>query len=335
MPTVSEIGERALVAHLLARTGRPPAHVAIGIGDDAAVIEPARGTLDVVTTDGLVEDVHFKRAWSSAADIGYKALAVNLSDLAAMGAAPRAVLLSLKLPDAFLMADFEALCDSVVGLGQEVGAPLVGGNLARSPGPLVVDVTAIGAVRPRRVLARGGARAGHELYVTGRLGMAAAGLAMLAADGPDGPHDPASAACIERYRRPEARLRAGLSVARNRAASACMDLSDGLADAARQIAAASGLGVVVDAEALPVHETSAARCAASGSPIWTDALSGGEDYELLFAVPPRRRRAFLAALKRSGGLAATCIGRLTAEPGAWLQIGAIRQPLPPGFVHFS
>jgi thiamine-monophosphate kinase len=113
-----------------------------------------------------------------------------------------------------------------------------------------------------------------------------------------------------------------------------MDLSDGLADAARQIAVASGLGVVVDAEAVPVHETSAARCTASGSPAWANALSGGEDYELLFAVPPRRRRAFLAALKRSGGLAATCIGRLTAESGEWLQVGAIRRPLPSGFAHF-
>ena len=334
MITVSEIGEHALLARLRARVGPPPPDVPIGIGDDAAVIEPPRGALDVLTTDSLIEDVHFRRAWSSPADIGYKALAVNLSDLAAMGASPRAVLLSLALPDALPVADFDALCGALIDLAHEAGAALVGGNLARSPGPLVVDVTALGAVGRRRVLTRHGGRPGHELYVTGQIGMASAGLAMLQADGPDAEREEPDEACLARYRRPTPRLRAGVVVGRNRAASACMDLSDGLADAVRQMAGASRAGAVLDAAALPVHPSSLALGAAAGGPAWAAALAGGEDYELLFAVPPRRRRSFLAAIKRSGGPAATCIGQLTAQTGVWVRDGAERRELPPGFDHF-
>jgi thiamine-monophosphate kinase len=148
------LGERALVARLQARVGDTPRGVLIGIGDDAAVLEPARGELDVLTTDGLVEGVHFRRDWTPAAAIGHKALAVNLSDLAAMGAIPRASLLSLALPADFPVADFDELVDGYVRLATVSGASLVGGNLTRSPGPVIVDVTAIGRVGRRRLIRR-------------------------------------------------------------------------------------------------------------------------------------------------------------------------------------
>ena len=333
--TVATVGERRLIARIRARVGAPPDWIPIGIGDDAAIVTPARGTWDVVTTDSLVEDVHFRRAWSPARAIGAKAVAINLSDLAAMGAAPRVVLLSLVLPPNLPLADFDDLIDGVVSAATAAGAALAGGNLARSPGPLVVDVTAMGSVHPRRVLRRAGGRAGDALYVTGSIGAAAAGLAMLEA----GMDRTAIAAdlgdCIQRYESPTPRLRCGLIVGGRRAAAACMDLSDGLADAVRQIADASGTGAVVDSSALPIHEGARRWCERTGQDPVTLAVAGGEDYELLFAVPAKRRRGFDAAMARCAGLTATRVGHLTPGPDLWLSRDDSLEPLPQGFTHFT
>ena len=216
------------------------------------------------------------RRFVGAADIGHKALAVNLSDLAAMGAAPRVALLSLVLPPAWPVANVDALLDGMIALAERARIAIVGGNIARSPGPLIVDVTVTGSVHRRRVLTRAGARAGDELYVTGTLGGSAAGLRALRRGTPV---EHAADRCVDRYRRPEPRTRFGLMLGRNRAARACIDLSDGLADGVRQIGEASGLGAIIDADAVPIEEGATLH----------DALGGGEDYELLFAVSPRMR----------------------------------------------
>jgi thiamine-monophosphate kinase len=330
---IAALGEAALVARLRQRAGVPPAFVLVGIGDDAAVLSPDRGRRLVVTTDSLVEDVHFRRAWTSPDAVGHKALAVNLSDLAAMGATPRASLLSLALPGDLPVAEFDALIDGYVRLADAAGAPLVGGNLTRSPGPLLIDVTALGSVHPRRILRRDRARRGDELYVTGHLGAAAAGLGMLAAGRERAAGDD-EAACVRAYERPEARLRCGSIVARTGAAQAAIDLSDGMADAAAQLAGASGLGVIIEAERLPVHPGARHWAAASGRDPVAVALSGGEDYELAFAVSPKQRVKFLAALRRCRGLPITRVGRFTAEPGHWLERDGALGPLPTGFAHF-
>jgi len=332
--TVADAGERELVARVRARAGVPPSFVPVGIGDDAAVIDPPRGALDIVTTDVMVEGVHFRRDWTTPHAIGAKAIAVNVSDLAAMGAAPRVVLLSLVLPPALPLADFDALIDGVVTASTDAGASLVGGNIARSPGPLVIDVTAIGAAKRRRVLTRHGGRAGHALYVTGAVGGAAAGLAILESGADRAALDADSAACVARYERPVARVRCGWMVAARRAASACMDLSDGLADAVLQIAAASGTGAELDAAAIPLEPGSAAWLGRAGSDVISAAIAGGEDYELLFAVPPRRRKAFLAATRQSGKLPVTLVGRLTRDSGVTLVRDGVRSTLNSGFRHF-
>jgi thiamine-monophosphate kinase len=328
------LGERALVARLQARVGAPPPGVHLGIGDDAAVLEPARGELDVLTTDALVEGVHFRRDWTPAAAIGHKALAVNLSDLAAMGATPRASLLSLALPADFPVADFDALIDGFSSLATSSGAALVGGNLTRSPGPVIVDVTALGRAGRRRLLRRDTAVKGDELYVTGRIGAAAAGLALLEAGVAREDLDEAGRECVARYERPDARTRCGRTVGRTRAASAAIDLSDGLADAARRLARGSGLGVVIQADALPIHDGAKAWTARSGANPVAFALAAGEDYELAFAVRPRFRRRFLAAVRRSGSLEITHVGTFVAESGEWIEQDGARQELPEGFSHF-
>ena len=210
--TVSEFGERQLLARIRARLGilsRPSTGLIIGIGDDAAVVAPTRRAHTVLTTDAQVEGVHFERRFSSSADIGYRAMAVNLSDLAAMGASPRWALLSLILPDDLLVEELDGIVGGVVESAEKYGVSVIGGNLARSPGPLIVDITAVGAVGPRRVLTRSGGRAGDELYVSGTIGGAAAGLAMLAVTPgrrhnaiEEGAGSSPDNSCITKYRRP-------------------------------------------------------------------------------------------------------------------------------------
>ena len=331
--TVQDAGERALIARIAALTGPAPDFLTIGIGDDAAVLDAPVREQVVLTCDAQVEGVHFRRDWTDAESIGRKAVAVNLSDLAAMGAAPHVILLSLCLPAALPLADFDALAAGAIAEARAAGAVLAGGNITRSSGPLVLDVTAMGRVHRRRVMRRAGARAGDELWVTGSVGAAAAGLAWLTA-GRDRTESPEAAECVARYERPVARVRLGRRVAGSRSATAAMDLSDGLTDAARQVAEASGCGVTVDAGAAPVHPAARSVLAALGRDPVAAAISGGEDYELLFAVSPKRRRAFQSAVSRSGGPETVCVGRLTADPSQFeLVTGASREPLPAGFEH--
>ena len=151
---VVSVGERRLIDHIRRRLPAPPASLVVGIGDDAAVAIVDRGAMQVLTTDAVVEGVHFDRRFSTTADIGYKAVAVNVSDVAAMGGAPRLALLSLILPPTLLLTDVDGLLDGVLEAAAGTGVTLAGGNITRSPGPLVVDVTVVGSVRARRILTR-------------------------------------------------------------------------------------------------------------------------------------------------------------------------------------
>jgi thiamine-monophosphate kinase len=338
---VRNAGEHALLARIRARVGRPPDFVRLALGDDAAIVEPARNTADVLTTDAIVEGVHFDRALMSPRDIGHRALAVNLSDLAAMGASPRVALVSLGLPDSLTIDEFDGLFDGLCDLAAAHATAIVGGNLTRSPGPLFVDVTVVGSVRPRRALLRRGGRAGDALFVSGTIGGAAAGLAWLrreetALTAPAAPGTTAAeqerASAVTRYRTPAPRVRLGTLVGRSRAASACMDLSDGLGDAVAQLAAASGLGARVEASALPVHPAVDLLDLAPEHRL-TLALSS-DDYELLFAVPRRATRALRAAAGQAR-VDVTRIGELT-RPGPVVLVSAESEcPWPAGFAHFS
>jgi thiamine-monophosphate kinase len=303
-----------------------PPWVVVGPGDDAAVIESERGALDVLTTDAQVEEIHFDRRFVPADAIGHRALAVNLSDLAAMGARPRAALLSLVLPDALGVDVLDGILDGLIALAAVHKVALIGGNITRSPGPLMIDVTATGSVRPRRILRRSGARPGDEVYVTGAIGDAAAGLRLLRASAT------ANGRCVERYLRPEPRVRAGALLGSNRAATSCVDLSDGLGDAVRQLALASGYGFAIDADALPISSDARAEFAATGAV--DGALTGGDDYELLFTVRPAQRGRLRGVQRALGDLPVTKIGIVTKEPAVVLREAASIRPLPSGFEHF-
>ena len=336
-------GERALIDRIRQRVPPAPASLIIGIGDDAAVIAPDRGALQVLTTDALVEGIHFDRRFSSWTEIGHKALAVNVSDVASMGGVSRFALLSLMLPASTTTPDVDALLDGMLALAIETRIHLAGGNITRSPGPLVVDVTLTGSVKPRKILTRGGGKPGDALYVTGHVGAAAAGLAWLrrhapvsAVSGTRGPRpdEPELAECVERYCRPVPRARIGALLGRNRAASACMDLSDGLADAVTQLARASSTGARIDPMMVPLNRAGSAWMGSTGADPILAAVAGGDDYELLFSVPRRARGRLMAVMREARGVPITCIGELTADSTIGLARDGRLEPLPPGYVHF-
>jgi thiamine-monophosphate kinase len=357
--TVSEIGEHALISRITARLATP-SWVLVGPGDDAAVIRPERGALDVLTTDAQVEGIHFDRRFVPPDAIGHRALAVNLSDLAAMGAAPRAALLSLVLPDDLEVRFIVAVVAGLLTLADRHRVAVIGGNITRSPqvglgqaaGPMMIDVTAVGSVKPRRILTRSGARPGDEVFVTGTIGGAAVGLHSLRGrtGGPEGPPqrspDAVEGAGVEadlqvrlnvneqKYLRPEPRVRAGLLLGRNRAASACIDLSDGLADGLRQIAAASGAGIAIDEKAIPLAAGVAEFYGSRGTDALCAALAGGDDYELLFTARASWRGRLRAVRSQAGNLPITKIGVVTRETRLIVRTASGDRDLPAGFEHF-
>jgi thiamine-monophosphate kinase len=259
--------------------------------------------------------------------------------------------MSLALPASLPLMEFEAIVTSFVALAGEHRMTIAGGNLTRTAGPLVVDVTVLGTAKRRQVLTRTGAKPGDELYVTGSIGGAAAGLQMLklrsrlsttedtegfrVKPGPTSVPAVASVSetCIEQYLYPKPRLRIGSLLGRNRAATACMDLSDGLAEAVHEIAAINGIGVTVDAEALPLSPDARQWFEGCEMDPTHEALTGGDDYELAFAVSPRARGRLRAA-QRHGDVSLTRIGVCTAGRVVVLRRQGANQPLPRGYRHF-
>jgi thiamine-monophosphate kinase len=332
MSTVADFTERDLIARIQARLPPAPEWIAVGIGDDAAVVEPERNRLEVLTVDALVEGIHFDRRFTPPHAIGHRALAVNLSDLAAMGAAPRLALLSLALPPALRCDDFDAMLTGLAVLAARYRVHIAGGNLTRSPGPLMIDITIIGSVKRRHVLTRRGARQGDHVYVSGSIGAALAGRLILEAN------TAAVDCCTERYLFPDPRMRLGLLLGRNRAATACMDLSDGLSDGVRHIAEASGVGMTIDADALPIDAAAREQLAASGGDPVLAALTGGDDYELLFTVRPRHLGR-LKTVNRHSNVPITRVGVCTSDPAVLLRRtvnGTVEHtPMPWGYSHFG
>ena len=279
------LSERALIERIAA-LATVRAGVAVGIGDDAAVLDDDPAT--VVSQDMLVEGVHFRRRVGDAAelrDLGHRALAVNLSDLAAMGAVPVAALVGVGVPPEGLGAEeVDALYGGMEALAARTGTTVAGGDVTGAPA-LVLAVTAIGRMPPGAApVLRRGARPGHLLVVTGPLGASAAGLLILD-DPPLGAGVPEAGALRAAHLRPEPRLETGRALAALGAA-AMLDCSDGLVLDATRIGEASGVGVVVDLDRVPVAPGVARVAAAAGLEADLLAATGGEDYELVAALPP-------------------------------------------------
>ena len=330
--TVAAAGEHALIARIRGRLPAPPEWLIVPPGDDAAVIAPVRNAFDVITADAAIEGIHFDRRFVPADAIGRRALAATLSDLAAMGAEPRYALLSLALPGALPLAEFDALIDGLLDEAARHRVALAGGNISASPGPLVVDVTAAGSVRARRLLRRDGARPGDLVFVSGAIGGARAGLELRRMAGGDSGTE--SASLSDRYLRPEARVRLGLLLGRRQAATACIDLSDGIADGVRQLAAASKAGIAIDAGALPIDPEARRWFERRGQDPIEASVAGGDDYELLFTVSPKRLGRLRGVERLARGLPLTRIGTVTREPKTTLLRDGETREIAGGFQHF-
>lgn len=315
------LGEFELIETFLSRLGQQRDDVVLGVGDDAALIRPPPGLELACATDTIVEGVHFP-VDLPAEDVGHRVLAVNLSDMAAMGAEPAWALLALTMP----RADEEWLRRFAHGLhtlAREHGTAVVGGDM--SAGPLSATLTILGFVPAGQALRRAGARSGDEVWVSGTPGDAAAGLAALtgALEAPPGVVAP----LIERFRRPQPRVTLGLVL--RGIASACIDVSDGLVADLGKLCSASGVAASLDSTCLPF--SAAMRGAADPVKARRLALAGGDDYELLFTVPPGTD---CAPLGRSGGVDLTRIGAI--ESGAGVRIdGEAAAELGHGFDHFA
>ena len=312
-------GEFDLIARIRARVATR-ADVVLGIGDDAALLAPPPGRQLVVTADTLNDGVHFPRG-TSPADVGWKALAVNLSDLASMGAEPAWCTLSLSLPQSD-PAWIEGFLDGFLDLAGQHGIALVGGDTTR--GPLSIAVTAMGLVEPGRALRRDGARVGDEVWVTGTLGDAAGGLALL-------DREPVSA-LRARLDRPTPRVDAGRALAG--IATACVDVSDGLLADLGHVCARSHVAARIDVDALPA--SAALREAFGEADRIALQASGGDDYELCFTAPADAG-ADIDAVSAQLGLRFTRIGRIVAGEGVH-PVDAKSQPWSSprrGYDHFA
>lgn len=302
-------GEAAIIAEFFAPlSANDPG--AAGLTDDCAVLTPAPGTEYVLTTDGLIEGVHFFPG-----DIpAFKALAVNVSDLIAKGATPERYLLNIALPEPPTRAFMTQLCAGLAEAQAAFGCHLIGGDTDRTPGPFTLTITAIGAVPAGRAVPRSGARKGDIIAVTGSIGDAGLGLALRqkpAQRDTYGLPDRHAEFLIARYERPRPQLATAALV--REFAHAAADISDGLAKDLGRLTAASGLGAAVELGNVPLSEAAMVLCE-TGAASRRDLIASGEDYEVVFTLPPERWRQMEHAAK-TRGIRVTAIGHVTETPG--------------------
>lgn len=316
-----------LIRRFLERSRTSGPHVLAGPGDDCAIITGGR---IAVSADLSIEGVHFRRDWIDPEEIGYRAAAAALSDLAAMAAAPIGILTSLGIPESDVPDVAVRVMDGVREAADLMDAALLGGDVARSPGPLLIDVVVLG--NTEHPVLRSGARPGDELWVTGVLGGAAAAVASWTAG--ETPEPSARAAFV----RPKPRTREARWLAERGAMHALLDISDGLAGDAGHLATASGVKVVLDAESIPVHPAARRMDERDdpGSGLHL-ALTGGEDYELCFAAPAGAVDKYKEEFETTFDLQIHKVGTIGAGHGVWLrrEDGTV-EPLTEGaFRHFD
>ena len=318
------MGEFELLRKVRERLPPPGPRVRLGSGDDAAIVVPGGAT--ATSVDALVDGVHFRRDRAGLAQIGHKALAVALSDLAAMGAEAGEAYVVLGVPPDLDEEGCLELLDGLAALAERCGVSLAGGDLTRAPA-LTLAVTVVGyAAEPGDMVTRAGARPGDILAVTGELGGAAAGLLLLeSAEWSVDPrirgskvHSSPAAGLVERQLEPRPRLGAGRALARA-GANAMIDLSDGLGGDARHLAAAGDVALRIDAAALPLAAGLTEVAAAAGQEPLPLAVSGGEDYELLAALPAARLERATEEVQATGA-ALTPIGEVIVGQGVEIRL---------------
>lgn len=343
--TLQSLGEFGLIELFRsAAAARPlPRWVDAGIGDDCAVLRLGEGPPLLVTTDLLVEGVHFRLDLGQPWQLGYKAMAVNLSDIAAMGGEPLAAFLGLGLRPELSPGWVRALRDGLLACAGEHGVVLLGGDTVASPGATVLDLTVLGRAAAGQPVLRSGARPGDRVVLGGPVGDAAAGLFLLLAGDGSAATAQAAATLSEAERQsllaaqlePRPQLALGRLLAARNLATAMIDVSDGVLQDLGHICAQSGCGAELDADLLPLGAAARRLAAAAGRDARDWGLGGGEDYVLLFCVSPEQEHAVLAACRTELGVEPAVIGTLSDRPGLRLRRdGAWQETAPRGFDHF-
>jgi thiamine-monophosphate kinase len=331
-------GDRGLtergVIDIARRREGAAAGVRVGIGDDCAVLEPDAGEILLATTDLLIEDVHFRRRYAEPADIGWKSIAVNLSDIASMGGRPRWALVALACPNETDTEAVEAFYEGVHALAAEHGVAVVGGDTSSSRDGWIVNITMLG--QGRRPCLRSTARVGDVVAVTGALGRSAAGLAVLERGAPAGVPAALLADATGAHLRPVPRVREGRWLGEADGVTAMMDLSDGLATDLGHIAEASRVGARIDVFRIPVSDTARRIAAAFSIDALGWATGGGEDYELLVTCAPGTADAVRDGLARATGATLTVIGEIVAGAGVrFVGSDGTDAAVGPGWQHFA
>jgi thiamine-monophosphate kinase len=302
---ISDLGEFGLIERIRKAASRNTRRAPIGIGDDAAALLLSPSATLLATTDMLIEGVHFDLKTTDLFSLGWKSAAVNLSDIAAMGGDPRFCLTAIGIPPSLTVEDITEFYRGVNACLQKFGAVLVGGDTCRSRKGLVISVTVLGEMEKKRVVTRSGARPGDLIFVTGTLGDSAAGLEMLATAARS--RRPEARTLREKHLKPVPRVVEGRKIAVSGIASAMIDVSDGLSSDLGHLCEQSKVGAEVFAVRIPLSKELRSATGLKLPPV-EYALSGGEDYELLFTVHPRNSNKLKAAQ-----LTATEIGVITRD----------------------
>jgi thiamine-monophosphate kinase len=327
---IGEIGVIRLIAQFF--PGRP-LYIKKGIGDDCAVLDMGGEDLLLVTTDMLVEGIHYHTETSSYEDIGWKALSVNLSDIAAMGGTPHTACLSIGLRSSTPVSVLEAFMRGFQEMAREASVFLAGGDTVAVRSDSIISVTVLGKCSPEGLIYRSGARFGDDIWVSGFLGNAAAGLEILLTD--QDKKDEVRDVLITAHQRPVPRLKLGKALGESGLVHAMIDLSDGVAKDLRHICDESNVGAVLDRASIPLSEPLQMLARELLHDPFDWALNGGEDYELLFTASAGDRKKIEELTFNILGRPATRIGLVVKERGLWLQTSNQRIQLPHGgYAHF-
>lgn len=331
--TLAEIGEDALIGLFESPGGSLGEHVIVPNGDDAAAYFVEPRYVSVVTTDTLVEGRHFDLSYGPAFKVGRKLMAVNFSDVAAMGARPRYALLSLCFPGSTPVDVARGIASGVTDMARTYGVAVIGGNVSGTSGPITLGATLIGRAEPSDLVRRRGAQVGDAIFVTGQLGEARAGLQILM-EGIELEKGDRALSLVSAQLDPTPRVAAGLALGRHKLAHAMCDVSDGFGQDLRRLLVPEGLGARIEGHALPISAALQAFCAAKGLDPVDTALRGGEDYEILFTAHPRDHDGIVQACAAEG-TPVSRVGTVLAEAQFEVVMpdGFVRG-LPGGFDHF-
>lgn len=333
--TVKEIGEAGIIERVQEKYSKVLSpFVKKGIGDDCAVLETPEDTLVLVTTDTLFEGVHFTAKTLSAEDLGWKSLAVNISDIAAMGGTPTAAFLSMAISQDTEVVFVESFLAGFNALAKETSVVLAGGDTVQSPSAAVITITLVGHCRKGRVVYRSGAQVGDDIWVTGPLGNAGAGLFLLLGEDPSdhGGYE----SLVEAHKRPKPRLDAGKALGEKRLATAMIDVSDGIAKDLCHICHESHIGALLQGSSIPMSEQIVRLAAQKDKDPMDWALNSGEDYELLFTASANNRKPVEALTRAILGIPAVRIGTIINGGGVKIQTATGVSDLPSGgYSHFA